>query len=149
MDVEGLLLERQTELSRDGDGNSSPRVRKQKKMRGGNRQQKRLTSKRYKGQKKKHLGQLAGAERELSTTNEKRARNKSKKPKTPPPNAFVSVRIPSMEIHDKLKEIQGSMLATDERARHVLVPLNKLHLTLMVLRLEEEEDIKRWGAGWI
>ena len=66
--------------------------------------------------------------------------NKHRKPF---PNAFVSVRVPSVEVCDKLKEVQEGMLAIDKRARQVLVPLQMLHITLVVLMLETETDIQR------
>ena len=59
------------------------------------------------------------------------------------PNAFVSIRIPSVEIRRKLQEVQDGMLARERRMKSNLVPLEKLHITLMVLRLEEGEAIER------
>lgn len=65
------------------------------------------------------------------------------KPKKLAPNAFVSVRIPSLKIRDKVKEVQHAMLLSDKKLKSALVPLEKLHLTLMVLRLEGEEEVER------
>ena len=59
------------------------------------------------------------------------------------PNAFVSIRIPSAEIRDKLGEIQRAMVAYDKTLQSTLVSLDRLHLTLFVLRLDSEEEIKR------
>ena len=59
------------------------------------------------------------------------------------PNAFVSVRIPSTEIRTKLGEVQQAMVAHDKMLQFTLVSLDKLHLTLFVLRLDSEEEIKR------
>lgn len=59
------------------------------------------------------------------------------------PNAFVSVRIPSAEIRTKLGEVQQAMVAHDKMLQFTLVSLDKLHLTLFVLRLDSEEEIKR------
>ena len=61
----------------------------------------------------------------------------------PFPNAFVSIRIPSAEIRDKLGEIQRAMVAYDKTLQSTLVSLDRLHLTLFVLRLDSEEEIKR------
>ena len=56
------------------------------------------------------------------------------------PNAFVSIRIPSAEIRDKLGEIQRAMVAYDKTLQSTLVSLDKLHLTLIILRLDSEEE---------
>ena len=56
------------------------------------------------------------------------------------PNAFVSIRIPSAEIRDKLGKIQRAMVAYDKTLQSTLVSLDKLHLTLFVLRLDSEEE---------
>ena len=61
----------------------------------------------------------------------------------PSPNAFVSIRIPSAEIRDKLGEIQRAMVAYDKTLQSTLVSLDTLHLTLFVLRLDSEDEIKR------
>lgn len=67
----------------------------------------------------------------------------SKSDRKPSPNAFVSVRIPSAEIRTKLGEVQQAMVAHDKMLQFTLVSLDKLHLTLFVLRLDSEEEIKR------
>ncbi len=69
---------------------------------------------------------------------------KGVKPKKPVPNAFVSVRIPSPQISEKIGEVQKGMLLSDKKLKSALVSLDKLHLTLMVLRLEGEEAVERW-----
>ena len=67
----------------------------------------------------------------------------SKSDRKPFPNAFVSIRIPSAEIRTKLGEIQQAMVAHDKTLQSTLVSLDRLHLTLFVLRLDSEEDTKR------
>ena len=71
------------------------------------------------------------------------SKSKPKKAKKPLPNAFVSVRIPSAEIRGKMKEIQDAMLEKEKKVKSTLVSLDKLHITLMVLRIDGEEPLER------
>lgn len=59
------------------------------------------------------------------------------------PNAFVSVRISSAEICSRLRAVQDGMITANERLSKVLVPIEKSHITLMVLRVDSDEDIER------
>lgn len=84
--------------------------------------------------------------RARSSKSDRKSENKSdstKKSKKPLPNAFVSVRIPSAEIRDKLQEIQEAIVARDNKLQSTLVSLDKLHLTLFVIRLESEAEVER------
>ena len=65
------------------------------------------------------------------------------KSKKPLPNAFVSVRIPSAEIRGKMKEIQDAMLEKEKKVKSTFVSLNKLHITLMVLKVDGNETLHR------
>ena len=69
---------------------------------------------------------------------------KKKRQKKALPNAFVAVRISSAEIHSKLKEVQDGMVAANERLAKVLVPIEKSHITLIILRLDGDEAVERW-----
>ena len=64
-------------------------------------------------------------------------------PKKPPPNAFIAVRISSSDVNAKFKEVQGALLEKDERLKQVFVPAAKNHITLMVLRLNNPEEIEK------
>ena len=55
-------------------------------------------------------------------------------------DAFVAIRISSPQIRSSLERIQNSMTAVESRLGAAMVSLDKLHLTLMVLRLGEEEE---------
>ena len=57
------------------------------------------------------------------------------------PNAFVAIRIPSWRIKSKLQELQEAMVESEPNLKSCLVSLNKLHLTMMVLRLNSEEEV--------
>ena len=60
------------------------------------------------------------------------------------PNAFVSIRISSPEIKANMERVQQEMQHRDRRLRSTMVSLDKLHLTLMVLRLDNSEEEKRY-----
>ena len=62
----------------------------------------------------------------------------------PSPNAFVSLRISSPAIHRGLHAVQEGMVGKDEAVRSALTPLVKLHITLSVIRLENEDDQERY-----
>ena len=66
------------------------------------------------------------------------------KPKKPPPNAFVAVRIPSPIISAKFEEVQRALQEKDERLKQVFVPAAKNHITLMVTRLNNPEEIVQY-----
>ena len=90
------------------------------------------------------LKKVAAREKRMSES--KTSYNKSdstERSKKPLPNAFVSVRIPSAEIRDKLGEIQEAMVAHDKKLQSTLVSLDRLHLTLFVIRLEGEAEVER------
>ncbi len=59
------------------------------------------------------------------------------------PNAFISIRIPSPDIKEKLTKLQDEMVKTNRYLRSSMVSLDKLHLTLMVMRLSNEEEEER------
>ena len=59
------------------------------------------------------------------------------------PNSFVAMRIPSVEIRDGLKGVQDALVRCDRNMKHVLTSLDKLHLTMLVLKLTDESEIER------
>ncbi len=56
------------------------------------------------------------------------------------PNAFVSIRVPSPLIKEQLQACQDEMVRVYPSLRCSMVSLEKLHLTLMVLKLGSRED---------
>ena len=59
------------------------------------------------------------------------------------PNAFVSIRVPSQHIRDEIIACQEAMVEVEPALASTMVSLEKLHLTLMVMRLETEEQVER------
>ena len=59
------------------------------------------------------------------------------------PNAFVSIRISSPEIRANVERVQQEMQHMDRQLRSAMFPLDKLHLTLMVLKLDNCEKEER------
>ena len=59
------------------------------------------------------------------------------------PNAFVSVRIPSVEIRQNIETIQRGLVDYNGDLFYTLTSLDKLHLTLCVLRLDSDSEIER------
>lgn len=95
-------------------------------------------------------GGTATSESDASTSrHSKRGEKSSGKekgltPKKPSPNAFVSLRISSPSIHRSLQAVQEGMVGKDEAVRSALTSLDKLHITLSVIRLENEDDQERY-----
>ena len=66
-----------------------------------------------------------------------------KKPKRIIPNYFIAIRVSNPLIHSGVKIVQDSILSHDEKLKPALIPLATLHLTLLVLHLEDEEKIQK------
>ena len=94
----------------------------------------------------KEEGDASEIDGEVIATRSKK-RGRKKKPKQEPksaPNAFVSVRILSPEIRQKMEEVQQKMLERDKNLTSTFVSLMKSHLTLMVFRLNTEDEIEKY-----
>ena len=83
------------------------------------------------------------------TVNRKRAKKrddkrtkKESKPTRPKPNSFVAVQISSPVIKERLKEVQDAIVKHDTQLTKVLTSLQKLHITLMVITMETDEEIE-------
>ncbi len=63
------------------------------------------------------------------------------------PNAFVAVRVPSQHTRSKLQELQKAMVEIEPCLQSCLVPLEKLHITMMVLKLRNDQEIQRQVTG--
>ena len=59
------------------------------------------------------------------------------------PNAFVSLRILSPSIHRGLEAVQRGMIEKNEDVKFALTSLDKLHITLCVVHLENHEEQDR------
>lgn len=67
----------------------------------------------------------------------------NKKPKKMMPNYFIAIRVSNPLIHSGVKIVQDSIVSHDEKLKPALIPLATLHLTLLVLHLEDEEKIQK------
>lgn len=66
-----------------------------------------------------------------------------KKPKRIMPNYFIAIRVSNPVIHSGVKIVQDSVVSHNEKLMPALIPLATLHLTLLVLHLEDEEKIQK------
>lgn len=66
-----------------------------------------------------------------------------KKPKRIIPNYFIAIRVSNPLIHSGVKIVQDSIVSHDEKLKLALIPLATLHLTLLVVHLEDEEKIQK------
>ena len=66
-----------------------------------------------------------------------------RKPKGIEPNYFLAIRVSNPQIHSAIKIVQDSITTHNEKLTPALIPLANLHLTLMVIHLENDEQIQR------
>jgi len=64
--------------------------------------------------------------------------NRRKKTERRIPNSFIAVRFSSPELKQKLELVQQHMVEMDEKLGATLIPLVKLHVTLMTLQLNDD-----------
>ena len=74
---------------------------------------------------------------------EQKAKKKGKKETRVFPNAFVALPIKSVSINQQIEQIQNHMLQKDPKVKRALIPLNRLHITLMVMRLSDQDSIEK------
>lgn len=58
------------------------------------------------------------------------------------PNSFVSIRITSAEIKHNVSTVQEDMIKMMPEMEDIIQNPSKLHITLMVLSLQTDEDIE-------
>ena len=56
------------------------------------------------------------------------------------PDAFLSLRIQSPQIRASFEEVQQVLVEKDPKLKGALVSLDKLHITLMVMKLGKDVD---------
>lgn len=71
------------------------------------------------------------------------SQNGKKKPKRITPNYFLAIRVSSPQIHSGIKIVQDSITTHNDKLTPALVSLATLHLTLMVIHLESDEQIQK------
>ena len=69
--------------------------------------------------------------------------NGKKKPKKITPNYFLAIRVSNPQIHSGIKIVQDSITTHNEKLTPALIPLATLHLTLMVIHLENDEQLQK------
>lgn len=66
------------------------------------------------------------------------------------PDSFIAVRFSSPELRHKLGVVQQHMIEIDKKLKPTLIPLVKLHVTLMTLRLNNNTSlIEKWVTEWL
>lgn len=73
-------------------------------------------------------------------TKKSRSTNKEK---SISPNAFVAIPVKSVSVSLQIEYLHHHMLQKEPKVRNILIPLNRLHITLMVMRLDDQESIER------
>ena len=66
-----------------------------------------------------------------------------KKPKRIVPNYFVAIRVSNPHIQSGVKIVQDSIVTHNEALKAALIPLATLHLTLLVVHLDGDEQIQK------
>ena len=98
-----------------------------------------------KRRKVKHIAEEEDDEK-VTKNDECETKNKAKKrtPRTPNalPNYFLALRVDNPAIHNIVKEFQEHIINEAPLYRHVMIPVPTLHLTLLVMRLDNENDIE-------
>ena len=65
----------------------------------------------------------------------------NKKKKKDFPNYFLAVKVDDSEIADNVNKVQESVVNEEPAFRHVLIPIPTLHLTLFVMKLDDESEM--------
>ena len=153
MDIEGALINRR-EFSTDSTASSRPSesctAHVSVRESGGESSLVKSTTKR-KRQLSSSLDRTKSSKpRSARAGNEERKKDgvsgvseQAKPRKRPTPNAFVSLRIPSLSIRSELEQVQEAMVERDRDVKTALTSLYKLHVTLTVIRLESEDEIEK------
>lgn len=81
--------------------------------------------------------------RKLPTDRKVKKRKKVKHDR-PIPNAFIALPVKSQIMRDQIEQLHYHMLQKDPKLKPLLIPLNRLHITLMVLKLDTQQDIDRY-----
>ncbi|XP_077991853.1 uncharacterized protein LOC144446045 isoform X2 [Glandiceps talaboti] len=66
-----------------------------------------------------------------------------KKSKRLAPNYFVAIQVSNPEIHDNLRNVQQSVMKSDEKLKDAMIPIPTLHLTVMVMHIANDEELER------
>lgn len=112
--------------------------------------QSKLTTRQRNREKRKRKKQSSGLSENdnLDTENTSESHDNSsatpkKKPKKIVPNYFVAIRVSNPHIHSGVKIVQDSIVAQNEKIKPALIPLATLHLTLLVVHLDDDKQIQK------
>ncbi|CAM9713242.1 unnamed protein product [Scytosiphon promiscuus] len=75
----------------------------------------------------------------------RRTGRRAARSRPPQPNHFLSVRIDSAQIWEKVSAVQSGILASNEHLTRAAIPVQDLHLTLFVLTLHEQDGTLQAG----
>ena len=109
-----------------------------------------LTSTQRRGERRKGEGKLSTLSGDDEVDMDNTSVNKDdspskpkKKPKRIVPNYFVAIRVSNPHIHSGVKIVQDSIVTHNESLKAALIPLATLHLTLLVVHLDDDEQIQK------
>lgn len=71
------------------------------------------------------------------------SRKGKKKPEKTTPNYFLAIRVSDPQIHSGVKNVQDTITTHNKELKTALVSLATLHVTLMVMHLENAEQIQK------
>ena len=89
------------------------------------------------------MAQRVVRRRPHGSADRERGKEKKGKPKKQP-NFFVAVPISNPAIREAAQSVQENIVKAEEAWKPAMVSVRKFHITLMVLRLENEEEIQRF-----
>uniref|UniRef100_A0A8C4S1E8 Uncharacterized LOC114653419 n=2 Tax=Erpetoichthys calabaricus TaxID=27687 RepID=A0A8C4S1E8_ERPCA len=79
----------------------------------------------------------------MTTPRNKDEEKNTDKPVRKRPNYFVSIPIKDKQILEKIGDIQKMMISKEKVLKKALISAEKLHLTILVANLKNEDDVKR------
>lgn len=113
-------------------------------------QERKLTSRQRRRERRKRKRQLSTLSGDDDTDIDNTSVNKDgspskpkKKPKRIVPNYFVAIRVSNPHIHSGVKIVQDSVVTHNETLKAALIPLATLHLTLLVVHLDDDDQIQK------
>lgn len=65
------------------------------------------------------------------------------------PNAFVALPVKSVGVCSQIEHLHRHLILKEPKIHNVLVPINRMHITLMVMKLDSDDDIKRCVTKWM
>ena len=60
------------------------------------------------------------------------------------PNAFVALPVKSASVCSQIEDLHRHLISKEPKIHNVLMPINRMHITLMVIKLDNDDDIMRY-----